>query len=76
MQQVFNLRAGCTREDDTLPPCLLKEPLTGGAPKGRIRERESLLDEYYSIRGWNRKGRPMPERLSDLGIEPEAPPLP
>ena len=76
MQRVFNMRAGCTREDDTLPPRLLNEPLTEGAPKGRVWEREPLLDEYYSIRGWDRKGRPTPEKLSDLGIEPEAPPLP
>ncbi|NLM30748.1 MAG: aldehyde ferredoxin oxidoreductase family protein [Methanomicrobiales archaeon] len=76
MQRIFNMRAGCTREDDTLPPRLLKEPLTEGAPKGRVWEREPLLDEYYSIRGWDREGRPTPERLSDLGIELEAPPLP
>jgi len=76
MQRIFNMRAGCTREDDTLPPRLLNEPLTEGAPKGRVWEREPLLDEYYSIRGWDRKGRPTPEKLSDLGIEPEASPLP
>ncbi|WP_292518926.1 aldehyde ferredoxin oxidoreductase family protein [Methanoculleus sp.] len=69
MQRVFNLRAGCTREDDTLPPRLLHEPLTEGAPKGRVWEREPLLDEYYDIRGWDREGRPTAEKLRELGIE-------
>ncbi|GLI47461.1 aldehyde ferredoxin oxidoreductase family protein [Methanoculleus bourgensis] len=76
MQRVFNLRAGCTREDDTLPPRLLKEPLTEGAPKGRVWEREPLLDEYYSVRGWDREGRPTPEKLRDLGIGLETAPIP
>ena len=76
MQKIFNLKAGCTREDDTLPPRLLWEPLTEGAPKGRVWEREPLLDEYYQARGWDREGRPTPEKLRDLGIGQEAVPLP
>ncbi len=76
MQKVFNLKAGCTREDDTLPPRLLREPLTEGAPKGRVWEREPLLDEYYQARGWDREGRPTQERLRDLGIEEGAVPSP
>lgn len=68
MQKVFNLRAGCTREDDTLPPRLLREPLTEGAPKGRVWEREPLLDDYYRAWGWDREGRPTPEKLSELDI--------
>ena len=74
MQKVFNLKAGCTREDDTLPPRLLREPLTEGGPKGRVWERQPLLDEYYRARGWDREGRPTQERLRDLGIGEEAVP--
>ncbi len=76
MQKVFNLKAGCTREDDTLPPRLLREPLTEGAPKGRVWEREPLLDDYYRARGWDREGRPTPEKLRELGIGEEAVPTP
>lgn len=71
LQKIFNLKAGCSREDDTLPPRLLKEPLTEGAPKGRVWEREPLLDEYYRVRGWDREGRPTPEKLRELGIGEE-----
>ena len=76
MQKVFNLKAGCTREDDTLPPRLLREPLTEGAPKGRVWERQPLLDDYYRARGWDREGRPTPEKLRELGIGEEAVPTP
>jgi aldehyde:ferredoxin oxidoreductase len=76
MQKLFNLKAGCGREDDTLPPRLLREPLTEGAPKGRVWEREPLLDEYYLVRGWDREGRPTPEKLRELGIELETAPVP
>lgn len=76
LQKIFNLRVGCTRDDDTLPPRLLREPLTEGAPKGRVWEREPLLDEYYRVRGWDREGRPTLEKLRDLGIEVEVVPLP
>jgi len=68
MQKIFNLKAGCSREDDTLPPRLLREPLTEGAPSGRVWEREPLLDEYYQVRGWDGEGRPTPEKLRELGI--------
>ena len=76
MQKIFNLRAGCTREDDTLPPRLLEEPLTEGAPKGQVWEREPLLDDYYEARGWDREGRPTPEKLRELGIGEAAVPVP
>ncbi|MCK9306796.1 MAG: aldehyde ferredoxin oxidoreductase family protein [Methanoculleus sp.] len=76
MQKIFNLKAGCTREDDTLPPRLLQEPLTEGAPKGRVWERQPLLDEYYRARGWDREGRPTPEKLQELGIGEAAVPAP
>ncbi|WP_292366120.1 MULTISPECIES: aldehyde ferredoxin oxidoreductase family protein [unclassified Methanoculleus] len=76
MQKIFNLKAGCTRENDTLPPRLIHDPLTEGAPKGRVWEREPLLDEYYLARGWDREGRPTPEKLRDLGIGQEAVPAP
>lgn len=64
----MNLKAGCSREDDTLPPRLLEEPLTEGAPKGRVWEREPLLDEYYRVRGWDLEGLPTAEKLREVGL--------
>jgi aldehyde:ferredoxin oxidoreductase len=70
--RVWNLRAGFTRADDTLPDRLLTEPLQTGASKGhRIspEDRDLMLDEYYSLRGWDQRGVPTPERLKALGLE-------
>ena len=68
LQRLFNLRAGFTGEDDTLPPWLLTERLREGATAGKVWRREPLLDEYYAVRGWDREGRPTPEKLQELGI--------
>ncbi len=72
MARVWNLRAGLTRADDTLPDRLLMEPLKTGASQGhRIspEDRDVMLDEYYSLHGWDARGVPTPERLKALGLE-------
>jgi len=68
LQKVFNIRAGCTKADDSLPPRLLEEPLREGAPAGRVWERQPLLDEYYRVRGWDGEGRPTAAKLRELGL--------
>jgi aldehyde:ferredoxin oxidoreductase len=52
MTRRFNLREGLRPEDDHLPPRLHKEKL----PDGRAltaEEMEQMLNEYYTLRGWN-----------------------
>jgi aldehyde:ferredoxin oxidoreductase len=69
--RVWNLRAGFTRKDDTLPERLLMEALKTGASKGhRIspEDRDRMLDEYYKLHGWDARGVPTPERLKALGL--------
>lgn len=68
LQRLFNLKAGYTKADDTLPPRLLNEPLSDGAPKGRVWQRQPLLDEYYELRGWDKDGVPTREKLERLGL--------
>ncbi|NYT06175.1 MAG: aldehyde ferredoxin oxidoreductase, partial [Methanomicrobiales archaeon] len=68
VQKLFNLKAGITKADDTLPERLLAEPLQEGAPKGRVWERQPMLDEYYGLRGWDADGVPTPAKLRELGI--------
>jgi aldehyde:ferredoxin oxidoreductase len=77
--RVWNLRAGFTRADDTLPERLLMEPLKTGASQGhRIspEDRDFMLDEYYHLHGWDAQGVPTPERLKALGLESLAADLP
>jgi len=70
--RAWNLRAGFTRKDDTLPERLMTEALQTGASKGHVispADRDRMLDEYYSLHGWDARGVPTPERLKGLGLE-------
>ncbi|KXG76634.1 putative oxidoreductase YdhV [Fervidicola ferrireducens] len=68
LERMFNLGAGFTKADDTLPPRLLNEPLKTGAGKGKVVELDVMLKEYYEVRGWNEDGIPTDAKLEELGI--------
>lgn len=68
LERVFNNKAGLGRKDDSLPPRMLKEPLTEGASKGHVVPLEEMLDDYYQQRAWDAEGRPTPEKLGQLGL--------
>ncbi|HNX92279.1 MAG TPA: aldehyde ferredoxin oxidoreductase family protein [Syntrophomonas sp.] len=68
MERLFNLRAGFTTKDDTLPPRLLKEPMKGGPHEGKVVRLDIMLPEYYSLRGWDEQGVPTEEKLSELSL--------
>lgn len=70
LEHLFNIREGFSRKDDTLPRRMLAEPLGKGASQGAvIKKLDTLLDEYYQARGWNREGVPTAEKLKQLGLE-------
>ena len=69
MERQFNLAAGFTRSDDTLPKRVLSEPAKGGAGDGQTLELEAMLDEYYGLRGWNQQGEPTANTLERLGLQ-------
>ncbi|HBV89200.1 MAG TPA: aldehyde:ferredoxin oxidoreductase [Desulfosporosinus sp.] len=58
LAKVFNLREGATREQDTLPKRMFKEPLNEGRDIINVEELNYMLDEYYNLRGWDSQGRP------------------
>lgn len=69
--RLFNLGAGLTRADDTLPARILEEPLPDGPAQGQLFGREGLetmKDEYYALRGWDEEGVPLPDTLDRYGI--------
>jgi aldehyde:ferredoxin oxidoreductase len=72
LEKLFNLEAGLTKEDDTLPPRLLKEQLTTGPAKGKVAELDVMLKEYYELRGWDTEGIPTEEKLDELAIDKKA----
>ncbi len=62
LERLFNVRAGFTRKDDTLPNRFFE---CGGIDR---EEFEKALDEYYRIRGWNTDGMPREKKLREMGI--------
>ncbi len=68
LERKFNLDAGFTGKDDTLPPRLLKDAAKTGPAEGKINGLAKMLPEYYELRGWTKQGVPSNETLSRLAI--------
>jgi len=69
LERAFNIRAGLSRRDDTLPDRMLKEPMPHGPSKGQVVDLEPMLDRYYEFRGWDKgSGIPTREKLMELGL--------
>jgi aldehyde:ferredoxin oxidoreductase len=69
MERDYNLAAGLTAMDDTLPKRLLKDIAAKTGPaKGRVNDLGKMLPEYYEIRGWTPDGVPTEETRQRLGL--------
>jgi aldehyde:ferredoxin oxidoreductase len=77
-ERVYNLerliinREGRFRKDDLIPERFRTEKMPEGQAKGRVVSDEiynTMLDEYYEVRGWDREGRPTKERLHKLNLD-------
>jgi aldehyde:ferredoxin oxidoreductase len=68
MERQFNLSAGFTGADDTLPQRLLKDAAKTGPAKGKVSGLDKMLPEYYQLRGWSETGEPTAETVSRLGL--------
>lgn len=72
LTRLFNLQAGFTAAEDSLPPKMMKQALQEGPHQGRVfsaEDFEAMKRSYYSLRGWDEDGRPTPEKLKELGLE-------
>ena len=69
LERLFNLKAGFTRKDDTLPTRFLKEPIPAGPSKGEVCDLDQMLPQYYKLRGWDKDGVPTNETLKELGLK-------
>ena len=69
LERQFNLAAGLSKADDTQPPRLLNDPAPSGTAKGRVCELDTMLTEYYELRGWNDQGVPTAETLQRLNLQ-------
>lgn len=72
IKKAFNVREGWTRNDDNLPPRVLKDPIPDGLSKGayvKPEELDMMLDDYYDVRGWTKNGLQTKSKLGSLGLE-------
>ena len=69
LERLFNLEAGFTKDDDTLPPRLLNDPIPAGPMKGKVSRLPEMLPAYYQARGWDENGIPTEEKLRELGLD-------
>ncbi len=75
LNKIYNIREGLTRKDDYLPYRVTHEPISNGISKGHFvkeEELQSMLDEYYQVRGWSKDGVPTKMKLFELGLDQEA----
>jgi aldehyde:ferredoxin oxidoreductase len=68
LERNYNLAAGFTGKDDTLPKRLLKDAAKTGPAKGLTAGLDKMLPEYYQLRGWSKSGVPSDKTLSRLAL--------
>ncbi len=68
MERQYNLAAGLSSADDTLPKRILTEPAPSGPAKGKVNELGKMLPEYYQVRGWDTNGVPTTDTLKRLKV--------
>ncbi|MCG8684541.1 MAG: aldehyde ferredoxin oxidoreductase family protein [Desulfobacterales bacterium] len=71
LTRMFNIAQGLDTSQDTLPKRFVSDPLPDGPAKGhRItkQDMETMLQDYYRIRGWDTQGVPTNETLSRLKL--------
>jgi aldehyde:ferredoxin oxidoreductase len=69
LKRAFNIRAGVSRKDDTLPKRILEEPTPDGGAAGKVNRLSEMLDDHYKARGWSHEGIPTREKLESLGLD-------
>ncbi len=74
LSKLFNVGEGMSREDDYLPEKFAVEGIKSGPLKGKTMSKgkqDLMLDKYYELRGWTKKGVPTSETLKRLDIKEE-----
>jgi len=67
LERKFNLDAGISPAEDTLPD-RFNEPLPDGPQKGAVVHLDKILPEYYKIRGWSEKGILDENKIRELNL--------
>jgi aldehyde:ferredoxin oxidoreductase len=69
IKRAINNRMGLTAQNDRLPKAML-QPFPDGGSAGYVPDLQAMLRAYYEARGWDpQTGKPLPEKLLELGLE-------
>jgi aldehyde:ferredoxin oxidoreductase len=70
LERSILVREGIDRSDDSLPPRMREAIPNGPAADHSISAEmlDTMLDEYYALRGWDETGKPIPETLERLEL--------
>jgi aldehyde:ferredoxin oxidoreductase len=71
LERLFNIEAGATAGDDSLPPRFADLPVIAEGRERRVsrQDQDRMKQDYYRVRGWDGGGRPTAEFLRALRIE-------
>ena len=69
LKRTINNRVGLTAANDKLPKALLESYKEGGSA-GFVPDFREMINAYYEARGWDLEtGKPLREKLIELGLE-------
>lgn len=66
LQRIYNVKAGFGR--DGLPHRLVSQSMSSGPVKDQVVDIETMLNEYYELRGWDANGVPSKQKLQELDL--------
>jgi len=68
IERMYNVTLGFDRSQDTLPKRFINERIPSGESKGQVVELKLLLDDYYTVMGWDTDGIPTKKKLKELDL--------
>ena len=72
LERMMLVKDGISRKDDTLPQRYFNEPIPEGPARGEVileKEFSEMLDEYYRLHHWDKKGIPQRKTIRSLGLD-------
>jgi aldehyde:ferredoxin oxidoreductase len=74
LERAYNVIMGMRRKDDTMPKRLFEEPVPSGPHMGEKLDKsgfDKMLDHYYALHGYDKKGIPKEEVFKQFGLMKE-----
>ena len=68
-KRLINMRRGYGGKDDTLPPRVMQKLLDLSDDEQKVPDSlQDQLQEYYTLRGWDKEGIPTSQKLLELQL--------